>query len=293
MIGTPEMKIELVAFDSMGARSMCTYIEMGDVRITIDPAVAVGEMRFNLGPHPKEKERMEQLAEKIKQRAMASEIIVISHYHYDHHDPGDTVPLEIYSGKTVLIKDPKNRINSSQCDFRAPLFLAMIKGKAKKIEVADGRRFTFGNTEVEFSNAVCHGANSALGYVIQTLVRVGDERFVHTSDVQGPPRQDQADFIIKNRPQTAVIDGPMVYLLGRAYSQEDLDASMKNLRSIAFGGTKSIVLDHHFARDMAFTKYLDQLRGECWDAKIGTAAEMMGMKNDLLEGMRRELHNGQ
>lgn len=89
MIGSQEMRIELVAFDSMGARSMCTYIETDDVRITIDPAVAVGEMRFNLGPHPKERERMGQLAERITKRAAASDVIVVSHYHYDHHDPGD------------------------------------------------------------------------------------------------------------------------------------------------------------------------------------------------------------
>lgn len=286
------MRIELVAFDSMGARSMCTYIETDDVQITIDPAVAVGEMRFNLGPHPKERERMGQLAERITKRAAASDVIVISHYHYDHHDPGDMVPLDVYAGKTVLAKDPKSRINHSQGDFRAPLFLAMIGSKAKSIEAADGKSFRFGGTTIEFSDAVCHGANSALGYVVQTMVSVGEERFVHTSDVQGFPRQDQAEFILRNHPQTAVIDGPMVYMLGHACSQEDISASMVNLRAIAAGGTKSIILDHHFVRDVAFTKYLDRLRGECPGAKIGTAAEMMGMKDDLFEARRRELYSG-
>jgi len=292
VIGTPEMKVELVAFDSMGARSMCTYIETEDVRITIDPAVALAEKRFNLGPHAKEVERMGQLAERIRKRATESDIIVITHYHYDHHDPGDTVPLDIYSGKTILTKDPKNRINSSQGNYRAPLFLAMIKGRAKKVEVADGRRFSFGGTEVEFSDAVCHGADSAMGYVIQTMVRKGEEKVVHTSDVQGPSRQDQADFILTHRPQTAIIDGPMLYMLGYAYSQEDLEASLGNLRAMLSGGTKKIVLDHHFARDLTFGKYLDELRAEFMDAKIGTAAEFMGMEDDLLEARRRELHKG-
>ncbi len=92
MIETPEMAVDLVAFDSMGARSMCTYIETKDVRITIDPAVALAEKRFNLGPHAKEVERMGQLAERVKRRAMESDVIIVTHYHYDHHDPGDTVP---------------------------------------------------------------------------------------------------------------------------------------------------------------------------------------------------------
>jgi len=291
-MGTPEMAVELVAFDSMGARSMCTYIETKDVRITIDPAVALAERRFNLGPHAKEVDRMGHLAERIKRRAMESDVIIITHYHYDHHDPGEAVPLDIYSGKTVLIKDPKNRINSSQGNYRAPLFLAMIKGRAKKIEVADGRRFSFGGTEVEFSEAVCHGPNSAMGYVVQTMVRLGDEKVVHTSDVQGPSRQDQAEFILRNRPILRSSMGPMIYMLGYAYSQRDLEASLSNIRAILAGGTKNVVLDHHFARDMAFEKYLNELREDYRDAKIGTAAELMGMEDDLLEARRRELHKG-
>lgn len=200
--------------------------------------------------------------------------------------------MDVYAGKTVLAKDPKSRINHSQGDFRAPLFLAMIGGKAKSIAAADGRSFRFGGTTIEFSDAVYHGANSALGYVIQTMVSVGEMRFVHTSDVQGMPRQDQAEFILRNRPQTAVIDGPMVYMLGHACSQEEVNASMANLRAIAAGGTKSIILDHHFVRDTAFTKYLDQLRGECPGTEIGTAAEMIGLKDDLLEARRKELYGG-
>jgi len=292
VIETPEMAVDLVAFDSMGARSMCTYIETKDVRITIDPAVALAEKRFNLGPHAKEVERMGQLAARVKRRAMGSDVIIVTHYHYDHHAAGDAVPLDIYGGKTVLIKDPKNRINSSQGNYRAPLFLAMIKGRAKKIEVADGRRFSFGGTEIEFSDAVCHGPNSAMGYVIQTMVRRGDEKIVHTSDVQGPSRQDQAEFILRNRPNTAIIDGPMTYMLGYAYSQGDLEASLSNIRAILAGGTKNVVLDHHFARDLTFEKYLKELREDYRDAKIGTAAELMGMEDDLLEARRRELHKG-
>jgi len=292
LIETPEMAVDLVAFDSMGARSMCTYIETKDVRITIDPAVALAEKRFSLGPHPKEVERKRQLAERVTRRAIESDVIIVTHYHYDHHDPGDTVPLDAYNGKTVLIKDPKNKINQSQGDYRAPLFLAMIKGRAKRLEVADGRKFSFGGTDVEFSDAVFHGPNSAMGYVIQTMVRRGNERVVHTSDVQGPARQDQAEFVLRHRPQTAIIDGPMTYMLGYAYSQADLEASLRNLRAILQGGTKNLVLDHHFARDLTLANYLTELRGEFRDARIGTAAELMGMEDDLLEARRRELYKG-
>ena len=284
------MKVELLAFDSMGARSMCTYIETDDVKITVDPGVALGPKRFGFPPHEIELERQKRLAEKIASRATKSDAIVITHYHYDHHDLGDTIPLDIYNGKDVFIKDPVKNLNRSQEDFRAPLFLGILKEKARKVEAADGKSFTFGKTKIEFSGAVFHGTSDAMGYVIETLVDSGDSKIVHTSDVQGPVHGDQTEFILRCKPDLAIVDGPMTYMLGHGYTQENLEASLHNLRKVLDGGLKKLVLDHHFLRDLNYRDYISKICIDYPEAEIMTAAEYMGITNDLLEARRKELY---
>ena len=48
------MKITPLAADSMGTRSMATFVETGDCRILIDPGAELGPMRYGLAPHPLE-----------------------------------------------------------------------------------------------------------------------------------------------------------------------------------------------------------------------------------------------
>ncbi|MEN3037053.1 MAG: MBL fold metallo-hydrolase [Candidatus Methanosuratincola petrocarbonis] len=284
------MKVELLAFDSMGVRSMCTFIETPDLKVMIDPGVALAPNRFGLPPHQIEFERMGRAAQKIAEKGMEADVLVISHYHYDHHDPGDAIPLDIYKGKTVLVKDPNNDINRSQRDFRAPLFLGMVKARAIKVEVADGRSFVFGNTKVSFSGAVFHGSNSALGYVVQTMVESEGMKVIHTSDVEGPIHEDQASFVLKEKPDLAIIDGPMTYMLGYRTSKEQLDSATKNLRQIISSGAKEVVLDHHFLRDLKFKDYMQMITEGLEGCRVVTAAEYMGQPNDLLEARRRELY---
>ncbi|MGQ9759810.1 MAG: hypothetical protein ACUVQ5_04500 [Candidatus Methanomethylicaceae archaeon] len=284
------MKVELLAFDSMGARSMCTFVETSDLRVIIDPGVSLAPSRFGLPPHKLEFKKLEELTKVITEKAIISDVVVITHYHYDHHDLGDLIPLEVYDQKIVLIKDPEKNINRSQGDFRAPLFLGIIREKAKKVEVADGKSFFFGNTKVGFSKAVFHGSSNRLGYVVEVMVREGDGDCIHhTSDVQGPIYQDQIDFLLKNKPRLVVADGPMLYMLGYRYSYEHLESSMKNLSMILESGVKELVLDHHFVRDLNYIQYMNKLRELHPSSRICTAAEYMGKRNDLLEARRREL----
>lgn len=284
------MKVELLAFDSMGVRSMCTFVETSDLRVIIDPGVSLAPRRFGLPPHRLELERLKELAKIITEKAMISDLIVITHYHYDHHDLGDLIPLEIYDKKTVIIKDPKNNINRSQGDFRAPLFLGIIKEKAKKVEVADGNSFVMGRTKIEFSKAVFHGSSNLLGYVVEVMVEGDGEKIIHTSDVQGPIFEDQTEFLLKNSPRLVIADGPMIYMLGYRYSHENLNASMKNISRLIEGGVEELVIDHHFLRDLNYIQYMENLRRSYPSAKICTAAEYVGKKVDLLEARRKELY---
>ncbi|MBC7112517.1 MAG: MBL fold metallo-hydrolase [Candidatus Methanomethyliales bacterium] len=284
------MDVELLAFDSMGVRSMCTFVDTGDLRVIIDPGVSLAPRRFGLPPHRLELEMLERLAKIITEKATISDVIIITHYHYDHHDLGDIIPLEIYDKKVVLIKDPKSNINRSQGDFRAPLFLGIIKEKAQKVEVADGRSFQIGKTKIEFSKAVFHGSSSLLGYVIEVMVEADGDRIIHTSDVQGPIYEDQMEFLLNKKPRLIIVDGPMVYMLGYRYSYENLESSMRNLSKLLEGGVEELIIDHHFLRDKRYSQYMKSLEEAFPGAKICTAAEYMGKEVELLEARRRELY---
>jgi len=115
-----EMKVELIWFDSMGAKSSSFLIHTPDTKIFVDPGVAVMQPSYPLSDQDKLK-LANKAFELIKKKAKQAEYIFISHYHYDHH----TLPSEennIYRGKTLWMKDPNQWINHSQWE-RAREFL--------------------------------------------------------------------------------------------------------------------------------------------------------------------------
>ncbi len=280
------LSFRLLAFDSMGVRSMATVVETGDVKVLIDPSVALAPRRFGLPPHEREVERMMELARVIEEEGRDSDVIVITHYHYDHFDLGRKISLSIYEGKDVLIKHPRENINRSQRVERAPLFLRSIEGLPGRIEFADGREFTYGSTTIRFSRAVPHGTNTRLGYVIEVLVESQGERFLFSSDVEGPSLREQAEFILRADPHVAVVDGPMTYMLGFRYSRDSLRAAEENLREILeLPSLELLILDHHLCRELDFRSRMPAISN-----RFRTAAEASGMRNDLLEARRRELY---
>ncbi len=52
----PSLKVTPLAFESLGVRSSALSIESDDLKIVIDPAVALAPTRFGLPPHPVEEE---------------------------------------------------------------------------------------------------------------------------------------------------------------------------------------------------------------------------------------------
>ncbi len=267
---------------------MSTFVETKDVKVLIDPGVVLGPRRYNLPPHQIELERLEEHWTKIVKYAKLSDILIITHYHYDHHNPDDH--LEIYKNKTVLIKHPTEKINRSQKQ-RAAYFLQQIKELPQKLEYSDGREFQFGNTKIIFSQPVFHGTNSKLGYVTEVLVDDG-YRFIHTSDVEGPSLDDQTDFIVQNKPNLVILDGPLSYMLGFRYSHESLSSSIKNMiKIIETCPLDSLVIDHHFLRDLKWKERIAKVFdvAEKRNVKIQTAAEFVGIPTDMLEARRREL----
>ena len=80
---------------------------------------------FRLSPHPVEIQNIARLRQRIAKAANQAQVATISHYHYDHHTPNHEDWLvnwtqsiqtarQIYQGKRVLMKNPKENINTNQ-----------------------------------------------------------------------------------------------------------------------------------------------------------------------------------
>jgi len=285
------MEIKLIAFDSLGVRSQSTFIQTKDTLIHIDPAAALAPRRFGLPPHRVEVEKLYELAEEIIEYLKEAEIVIITHYHYDHHDPNRLIPVELYRGKEVYVKHPKEKINISQ-RIRASRFLKMIKQYAKEIKIADNNFIVKGGTTIKFSEPVPHGVNDRLGYVVEVSISDKEYSLVYTSDVEGPVLENQLRFILSEKPEIAIIDGPLTYMLGYRFSQEDLDNAVDNLKRIVSSGVKTMILDHHLVRDPDYKDRIAEVLdyAKIFKVKVLTAAEFMGKPVNVLEVKRKELY---
>ena len=290
------MKIKLIAFDSMGVRSMATVVETSDVKIFIDPGASLAPRRYGLPPHPLELEELSYRLDLIRRELEDSDIVVISHYHYDHY-LYHSEDIDYYRGKILLVKHPEQNINRSQ-RIRAYVFFKKnnVVEKARQIEYADGRTFKYGDTVITFSEPVPHGDDGTpLGYVLMTLI-VGDgERFVHTSDVQGPISNRALEILLQWKPSEIVLCGPPTYFAGYKVPVEVVEKGLENMKKLVQEiKMKRLVVDHHFLRDIDYrSKMKDLLEiATAQSTIVETAAEYMGFNVRQLEAYRRDLWGG-
>jgi predicted metallo-beta-lactamase superfamily hydrolase len=275
----------------MGVRSMATLVETRDLKLIIDPAAAVAPRRYGLPPHPKELSLLEECWRRIASVAEECEVVAVTHYHYDHHSSTRFLE-EIYGGRIVMVKDPENMINFSQRG-RARIFLERVRPIAARVMVADDKEYTLGGTRLEFSNPVPHGPDNQLGYVVELSVKDSSGSFLFTSDVQGFPLDYQVKFVIGKKPSAIFIDGPSTYMLGLNLTDEQLEASMGNIRRIMSQVCPSVmILDHHLLRDLEWKKYFESLSEEA--ERLGivleSAAEYTGRGVNQLEALRGLLY---
>lgn len=289
------MKIELIGSESLGTRSMATYIETKDLKIFVDPGVSLAPMRYGLPPHPIEIEEKNNTWKTIVEYASKSDIIIITHYHFDHFNIRECLE-EIYDGKLLFMKDPENNINHSQFR-RSHLLLHKFRELDIKpaINIADKNYLEIGDTKILFSPPIPHGHDTRLGFVIMVYIEDNRDKFIHTSDVEGPYSEDAVDFILNNSPSKIYIDGPMTYMAGRSISYEVIDKTLKNLVKIALNNENDvIILDHHFMRDLEYKYWIKKLVDEVGRSGINlnilSAAEYMGKKLKMLEAMRKTLY---
>jgi predicted metallo-beta-lactamase superfamily hydrolase len=298
-----KIKVTPLAAESFGVRSMCTFVETPDIKVLLDAGISLCPSRFGLPPHPIEFKTIDRLRRRIAEAADKAEVVTISHYHFDHHTPSyedwlvnwtetNETARQIYQAKTVLMKNPREKINPSQRQ-RAWLFQQTSGKHAKKLETADGKTFVFGkDTLLRFSEPVFHGPeDSMLGWVVMALIECREERFMFAPDVQGPMSPHTLQLIKEAKPQAIMVGGPPFYLGGFKVDEAQLQTGLKNLASVVATASLTI-LEHHALRDEAWRQRTKQVYDTALKAghTVVTAAEFAGQENTFLESRRKKLY---
>jgi predicted metallo-beta-lactamase superfamily hydrolase len=287
------MEVILVGFESLGVRSQATFIQARNMTIFIDPSAALAPRRYGLPPHVLEVKWLLKTFSKIEDLVRDSEYIIITHYHYDHHDPGRFVDPSVFKGKKFLIKDFNNYINFSQ-KMRAHRYLNTIKKFAESIIIADGKSLKVGSTIISLSLPLPHGRDSRLGYVISICVE-DDTSLLFTSDIEGGSSEEHMRLNSFCKPEIAIIDGPPTYLLGYSFYEEDLKHSIKFLNAFIDRNEtylKVMILDHHIFRDLNYINFIKEIK-LTQNVYIKTAAEFMGVEPRPLEAFRKALYKAE
>ena len=295
-----KIRVLPLAAESLGTRSMCTFVETKDVKVLLDAGVSLAPLRFRLPPHPREFEAIRESRERIRVKATEADVVTISHYHFDHHTPSFTdwfsnwsspeIAQEIYDDKQVLIKNYKNHINSSQ--RRRGWVFTQTGGKhTKKLEVADGKAFQFGDTVLRFSEPVSHGSEDAfLGWVLTTTIVCESEKLVFAPDVQGPMYDSTMNTIIEEQPQLLIIGGPPLYLAGFRVDETQINDGLERLKRLV-GAVPLTVVEHHLLRAENWREQCKGIFETAREArhKVVSAAEFLGKEDKLLEARRKQL----
>lgn len=289
-----------LGFESLGVRSMCTFVETSDVRILIDAGVALGP-RLRRAPHPLEYRARNECRARIRDYALKADVIVISHYHNDHHTPNYTETIWlgssqeesklIYEDKIVLAKDFRNAINTGQ-RRRGWMFQRFLKEIGAKCSVADDQVFEYGATKVKFSPPVPHGEEkSELGYVVMTLVESGDQKILHASDVQGPISTQTANLISRLSPDLAIVGGPPLYLEGFKIESGSIRKGIANAAKLT-ERISTLILEHHLLRSENWRNEAKLIfdSADRYGHEVLTAADYLRITPALLESRREQLY---
>jgi hypothetical protein len=126
------LEFRLVSFDSMGAKSSCTFVKTPDTSMLIDPGAAILQKSFPL-PDSEKQFYLHGAICNIKEEMKEVEHIIISHYHFDHYMV-DEDSCKTYLNSNMWIKDPNRWINHSQWERSREFLqsLSRLKGATLK-----------------------------------------------------------------------------------------------------------------------------------------------------------------
>jgi len=290
------MQVFPIAFDSFGVRSECTFVKAGKLNVLIDPGVALGPTRYGLSPTEAEYRALELSRKKIMEVAKKADVVIVTHYHYDHH-PGpedDEMYEACFKDKVVIAKDPYHETNLSGRQ-RGKYFESKVKPLAKSLDWGDGKSYNFKGVKVELSPAVWHGdVGSKVGKVVMAYLENG-ESFLFGSDAQNLADPAALKWVLEKNPDFAVIDGYPTIFIGWRMAKSSFEKSLSSIRAvIEKTKAKTIILDHHILRDINYKEKMKPIfeLAASKHKKVLTAAEYYGLENFFLEAWRKEIHKG-
>lgn len=276
------MKIVPLGAESLGVRSMATYVESGGRGILIDPGATLAPSRFGLPPADEEWEALRRTNDRISAYAARAELIFVSHYHEDHFrsDPAS------YAGKTVLVKDPRRMVQGYQARRAAELWKTLQASARVRVAEEFGERTM--DLILEVSSPLPHGLEgTSLGYVVALTVAEPRERerFVFASDVQGPLSPVAAAYIVRQRPTLLYLAGAPSYM-EREIGAVVIERGIDHLVRIVEQTGCRVIMDHHALRDAHWRERFKRL----WETgRVTTAAGYLGLPEAALETRRAEL----
>lgn len=283
------VKFTPLAAESLGSRSMASFVETDHCRILIDPAAALASSRYNYSPHPLEKYSLQKHLDRIKYYAHTADVIIITHYHEDHFSKEWP---ELYYNKILLVKNPNQNIDSEQRS-NAFEFLKLLRGKAREIHFVDSRMWQFRDVFITFSPPILHDYTKETSWVIMVSIRFENQVLLYSSDVQGISQPEVYDFIRVQRPTLLYLNGPLTYLKGNPKFKRSIEQTQIHLKEIVqYPETQLIIIDHHLMRDKDWQKHLSPMiaLGQNYNIPIQTAAEYRGDIVYPLEARRKLLY---
>ncbi len=290
-----KIKITPLADESLGVRSMCLFIDLGELRILLDAGVSLAPRRYGLPPHLEEFKALKKAREKILLYAKKSDVITVSHYHRDHYTPtykswyewcDKEIFTRIYGNKIVLVKDGEKNINFNQRK-RAYIFLKELNNVADKVIVADSKEICFGSIRIK-TRLFPHGyEGTKLGYVLSFLIEADEEKILYMPDVQGPVDKNAMLFIKETKPDILIIGGPPTYLEGRKLSKNVIKLGLENISKLKhLSGT--LIIGHHLLRDKRWISILEEYGLK--KREYLTYSDILGIEFTGLESMRDILY---
>ncbi|MFZ8801159.1 MAG: hypothetical protein ACO2ON_03230 [Candidatus Nanopusillus sp.] len=278
-----------VAYDSFSTRSMATIVKT-DIKMFIDPSIAIAPYRYGLKPHKIELEELKNKRKEIIESSKDVDLIIITHYHWDHCPNPKEEHFKILYNKKLIIKDFNNYINNSQKN-RGKNVYEKLKNKSE-IYIGDNKVFEFNNTYIEISPPLFHGTeNSVLGYVIGVYIEYKNSSLFFGSDIQGILTDFTLNYIVEKNPDHMILSGSPFYhtkwdALHNEIFYKNIERLLENTK------INKIIIDHHMARSLNYREILNKLNeiGKNFSTEFLSAADYLNIKNIQLEANRELLY---
>ncbi len=283
------MQIIPLAADSMGVRSMATFVEGRGAGILIDPGAVLAERRRGLPPHPLETDRLDKALSRISLFAKTARIIAVTRWDPEHvrfESP------EWMKGKRLLVKNP-NLCLSPESRTRAFAFLKTARNLCEEIVFADGTAFSAGACRIAFGDFVPAGPADPREAAIPLVVTEDDESFAFSSAAKGVYPEPTALFLASAKPSVLYLDGPDSNPAERGVRRPATSQLIRRMRRlISESGSRRILYDHHPLRDPEWRRKAEPLFQAAMEQAgvLQTAAEYRGEEILDLESRRKSLY---